>query len=338
MKRLVLRSRHPSFLSRRLWRLRRICAAQRHHEAKAQHARRMAQRARPYLWRLLVGSHHYEEALEWNGFLGRLIGALSSRLELLKGCVVGSVAGTTADQMVDAALDTSALAARPEGVVCQPFAVPITRRHLACLLPDQWLNDEVVNCYFRILQDKGGGAYWCLNSFFWPLLEERGHWGVRRWSARAGMDVARLSAVLMPIHLKGCHWALGVLDIKARGFRYYDSLGYTPPVKLVPRLHEYFEGELAQARLGCKGQHQGIQNRRQAPWVLLQSDRLVPQQQNTFDCGVFMCAFAERFIAGAPIYFETHPASVMNLRRGIAMAVLAGRISETIGGPHGVDI
>jgi len=217
---------------------------------------------------------------------------------------------------VDAALDESLAELAPDEVICQRFGAPLTRRHLACLLPGRWLNDGVVTCYFRLLQERAGGKLWCPNTFFWPKLVADGAEAMQRWSKRAGVVVPNLRAILVPMHTKGNHWSLGVVDINKHCIQYMDSLGYQPPNNLLPKLSEYLLAEGRRAVPAAKFMDE--------PWELHCAN--VPQQRNTSDCGVFACAFAERFAAGAKVAFSTDPCSVASLRRSLATALISGRL------------
>ena len=43
---------------------------------------------------------------------------------------------------------------------------------------------------------------------------------VSRWTRRAGVDVfGALDLVFVPVHRDGCHWGLGVLDMRRREVR-----------------------------------------------------------------------------------------------------------------------
>jgi Ulp1 family protease len=89
-----------------------------------------------------------------------------------------------------------ALHGGPESdVLVQKFNVDITRRHLQCMLPLQWLNDEVINFWFQLLNDRDealvkSGALskrsHFFNSFFYTKVSEGGYnfVNVRRWTRK----------------------------------------------------------------------------------------------------------------------------------------------------------
>lgn len=219
------------------------------------------------------------------------------------------------DSTLDLALDSALARVAPDEIVCTRFGAPMTRRILACLLPDRWLNDEVINCYLRLIQERSGNRCWCPGSFFWLKLEKEGHAGVQRWARRAKVDVSSLQAILLAIHREGTHWGLGVLDLQGRALRYFDSLGIAPPLSLAARLNEYLEGEIHAWRWGFDF----------SPLPMLH-DKEAPRQQNGSDCGVLLCKYAERFMAEAPVRFDTCPKATERIRLAIASAILRGRL------------
>lgn len=242
----------------------------------------------------------------WRRFFSDLVGALDARAEEVS--------------VVDA-LDALRASDFPGEVLCIRFGAEMTRRHLACLLPDEWLNDEVVNCYLRLVQERSEGRCWCPNSFFWPKLQEGGHPAVQRWARRAGLDdsaYGRLEMILLPLNVGGSHWALGVVDFRRRGLLYLDSLGLDPPGGFWAKMTEYLEAE---------GQRCSLESLK-GPWPLLHPEaaEAVPRQRNGSDCGVFACLYAERAAARAPVAFETAPVAVAALRRAIAGAILRGAL------------
>jgi len=211
-------------------------------------------------------------------------------------------------------LDEKLLQQRPDEVLCTRFGAELTRRHLSCLLPDQWLNDEVVNCYMKLLQECSEGQIWCANTFFWNKLEAGGHAAVQRWTRRAAVNVAELRAILVPLHLEGCHWSLAMVHIPRRTISYFDSLSLPVPSLLGQRLTEFMAAEVA-----------SFPGRR----LDLQVDNRLPQQENSSDCGIFMLVYAERLVMDLPIGLDTFMSGIEEKRLSIALAILEGRLSLT---------
>jgi len=212
----------------------------------------------------------------------------------------------------------------PDAVLVPRF--DILRRHLWCLLPGQWLNDQIVNFYFKLVQEhswraSGGPRCWCPNSFFWAFLGGRGereycYSQVQRWTRRARIDIFDLDFVMFPMNVGGAHWAMGAIDLKAKAFRYFDSMGGAPGSNFVPFLQRYVSDE-HRAKRGGPLPGEGH-------WQLAQDEPSLPQQHNGFDCGVFTCLYAEHLGAGRPVRFgETN---MVEQRLRLAARLLRARL------------
>jgi len=194
----------------------------------------------------------------------------------------------------------------PGEVLSSRFSVDVKRSQLECLRPGEWLNDEVINFYFKLLQerckrDKAPRRCWFTNSFFWPKLSGKDHKEynfkeVRRWTTKAKVDIFEQDYVVFPMNIGETHWAMGAIDLRERGFRYFDSMFSRPHSNFVPFLRRY----VADEHKAKKGKPlDGLDD-----WDLLKPEVPVPKQRNGFDCGVFTCSFAEWFSEGRQLDFE----------------------------------
>eukprot|EP00929_Paragymnodinium_shiwhaense_P035884 TRINITY_DN19311_c3_g1_i1.p3 TRINITY_DN19311_c3_g1~~TRINITY_DN19311_c3_g1_i1.p3 ORF type:complete len:124 (-),score=21.28 TRINITY_DN19311_c3_g1_i1:73-444(-) len=109
------------------------------------------------------------------------------------------------------------------------------------------------------------------------------------------------------------HWAMGAIDMKEKGFRYFDSMFCNPHANFVPFLRKYLNDE-HQAKK--KAPLDGVDS-----WELLQWPDVIPQQKNGYDCGVFTCCFGDYFSAGRPLEFSQDDMPIMRQR-------LAARITQ----------
>ncbi|MEB3185793.1 MAG: Ulp1 family isopeptidase [Cyanobacteriota bacterium] len=125
----------------------------------------------------------------------------------------------------------------------------VSRLHFGCMQPGKWLNDEMINLFAALLQQRDqrwrqaaeaagaqGGVLRChfFNSFFYDkLFKDEGRYDyatVKRWTAPAKLPtVAQLSPcildcdlIIVPVH-QGAHWTLAVVDLRNRRLLYYDS-------------------------------------------------------------------------------------------------------------------
>jgi len=210
----------------------------------------------------------------------------------------------------------------PDEVLASRFSVNLTRRQLECLRPGEWLNDEVINFYFKLLQERssnmqGAPSCWFTNSFFWPKLsgnknKEYSYKEVRRWTTKAKVDVFALDYIIFPMNIADTHWAVGAVDLKERGFRYFDSMTSKPHPNFVPFLQRYLNDEHKSKKGAALV---GFDE-----WGLLEPISPVPQQSNGYDCGVFTCFFADYFSAGRGMEFDQE--DMPNLRLRLAARVM----------------
>lgn len=105
---------------------------------------------------------------------------------------------------------------------------PITAHDLV-KLRREWLNDDVVNAYCRLVTDREaakGNKIAVVPTSFWVTYSQRGWKAVARWPKRAGCgpgDMEKCTRVFMPVN-PGSHWFFGCINVRQRRFEVYDSL------------------------------------------------------------------------------------------------------------------
>lgn len=124
--------------------------------------------------------------------------------------------------------------------------VSLTGNDLARLRPGSWLNDELINLYMRLLQDRDTRVHTngktdypkChfFNSFFLSkLYKDTGSYdynSVRRWTAPARLKAGGQSRtsildcdrIIVPVNQSNMHWVCAVIDLENKRLEYYDSL------------------------------------------------------------------------------------------------------------------
>ena len=113
------------------------------------------------------------------------------------------------------------------------------------LLPEEWLNDEIIGFYLKVglqnrdnklwdKQKKGRRSHF-FSSYFWQTLfdeynrnkDMRGkdnYNNSRKWSKKVfGGNIFELKRLFIPINYRRDHWALGVIHIQNKLIQYYDS-------------------------------------------------------------------------------------------------------------------
>lgn len=183
----------------------------------------------------------------------------------------------------------------PDHILVHKFNVSITVQLASCLQDRSWLNDEIINFYFSLLgercdremqQENGRSGPKCafLNSFFYTKLSENGYNydGVRRWTKRRKIDIFSCDLVFFPVNCKNVHWCLGVINVGQQRIEYYDSMGGQRG-SFFPILRQYLIDEFRDK----KKDDLDIDE-----WEdICPSD--IPHQTNGYDCGMFVCKFAD---------------------------------------------
>lgn len=177
-------------------------------------------------------------------------------------------------------------------VLVDSHKIQITRKDINTLNGLNWLNDEIINFYFEMIQERSaekGLKVYATNTFFYPKMMELGQPALKRWTKR--VDIFEKDIMLIPVYL-GMHWCLAVVDFRKPGVYYYDSMGGNNKKCLITLL-KYIQDE----HRDKKGKELDIEK-----WEhKIRKD--IPQQMNGSDCGMFACKFAEYISRGASISF-----------------------------------
>ncbi|XP_043285705.1 sentrin-specific protease 1-like [Venturia canescens] len=161
----------------------------------------------------------------------------------------------------------------------------IKREDLQTLEGTRWLNDEVINSYFDLISadEAHGQRVYAMNSFFFPRLHLSGYEAVKRWTRK--INIFKYDKVLIPVHL-GNHWCLAIINMRSKTITYYDSFKGENP-RYLQTLLQYVIAE-AQAK--------GEVVVESSQWSLT-TKKDIPRQLNGYDCGVFICQYANKYEA-----------------------------------------
>ncbi|KAK8785980.1 hypothetical protein V5799_007654 [Amblyomma americanum] len=184
----------------------------------------------------------------------------------------------------------------PEQVLVEAFSMAVTRHDIATLGEGKGLNDNIVNFYLAMIAQRskrrGGPAVYAFSTFFFTKLHSCGPDGVKRWTQ--GEDLFAYDILLVPVHSEDpSHWCLAVVDFCTPEMVIYDSLGPRDEhANIIDDLADYLE----------KVSHWRDCDLDWSGWYFYPSN--VPLQKDTFDCGVFLCQYAECLTRDAPILFK----------------------------------
>ncbi|KAF7837813.1 ubiquitin-like-specific protease ESD4 [Senna tora] len=189
-------------------------------------------------------------------------------------------------------------------VVHEISNIGITGEILKCLRPGAWLNDEVINLYLELLKEREKREpqkfLKChfFNTFFYKkLIGGRSGYdfkSVRRWTTqkKLGYSLLECDKVFVPIH-KEIHWCLAIINKKDKKFQYLDSLrGRDNQVLTV--LARYFTDEVKDKN----GEEFDVSS-----WEKEFVEDL-PEQENGYDCGMFMIKYADFYSRGLGLCFN----------------------------------
>lgn len=176
----------------------------------------------------------------------------------------------------------------------QSFAFTVADAHT--LRPREWLNDAVISGYMRLLQRRASSErslrIEVVETFFYPVLVEKKYEGVKNHTRKR--DIFAADLFLVPLNFQNLHWALGVVEMSTGRVAVYDSANVSRRSRTVcATLLDYLQRE-HQERKG-----EPLPSKFHA---VIPDD--VPQQVGTWDCGVFVCRFAEALTRKARMDFN----------------------------------
>eukprot|EP00916_Digyalum_oweni_P004945 GHVL01008852.1.p1 GENE.GHVL01008852.1~~GHVL01008852.1.p1 ORF type:complete len:356 (+),score=43.32 GHVL01008852.1:22-1089(+) len=204
----------------------------------------------------------------------------------------------------------------PNGILFDKFGIEVTYEKISCLKPGQWLNDEVMNFFIKMLQERndnmisnGSSVPRCyfFNTFFFEKLSGCDGYdfnGVRRWTKRSKTNIFSYDYVLVPLHESKNHWTLAVINTKNKTIDYYNSLPNLGFDEIFVRLSKYLKDESTDK---CINDFQSV------TWGY-NPVKDCPRQPNCHDCGLFVLMNCEAISRGKSVTKEVIP-NLMPKRR-----------------------
>lgn len=216
-------------------------------------------------------------------------------------------------------------------LLLEKFNVRFLYSQIRCLRETQWLNDEVINFYFSMLQEhntknvNNAGEVqnsdfpkiYTFSTFFFQSLTSNGYnyRNVAKWTKRKKVDIFSFDLILIPLHVGGNHWTLGVINIKEKNIKLYDSLNLQNKNFFV-----YIKRYIADEAKDKKNEIIDL-----SQWTCSQNgtpEQGIPLQQNGYDCGVFTCMFAKCLTFGRD--FDFNQGDIRDIRFKMAYDISKG--------------
>lgn len=177
------------------------------------------------------------------------------------------------------------------------YNAPITKNCLRTLSLNTWVNDEIVNAYCQMCRHRTERAVQTthlFSSFFLNTLTPNQVYkydAVKKWTAprRGKIDLFAQRAVLFPINLNNVHWIFAYIDITFKKIVVLDSM-HGENSKVYNTLFRYLKDEhMDKKQCALPDEHE---------WEMVGGNgSRAPRQNNSDDCGVFSCMFANLLTA-----------------------------------------
>ena len=188
--------------------------------------------------------------------------------------------------------------------------------NIKTLIPPRWLDDNVIDAYMNLIERRsyrtGYPSVYRHDTHFFTTygdLDPNHLPNATRKTNILGYDL-----LFFPLHVNESHWAFVYADTKTYTLYYMDSmfnpLSRTNALKMV---QTYLFLETAR-----------LQGEKEARYFKIRLVPDVPQQTNGYDCGVFLCQYAES------ISRRMHPSftqdDMPSLCRNMVWEIMKGRL------------
>jgi len=174
-------------------------------------------------------------------------------------------------------------------------------RDVEKLLPGEWLNDNIINCYMKLLQlrdgqlEGGPSCHFCKTYLINHIFPDYDYSSVRRWTMEKKLrnwgqvksSILKCDFIFFPVNQCNLHWILVVADLRHSVIRLYDSMGAhrsrnSSDEILLQNIVQYLVDE-AVDKLGEQWSADAF------TFEFVE----MPQQTNSSDCGVYAARTAK---------------------------------------------
>jgi sentrin-specific protease 1 len=193
----------------------------------------------------------------------------------------------------------------------------ITVKDAKTLKPGVWLNDAIIDFALDDIARRAKNVCALRTQFVGYLYKNSGEYNydsVKSWTTeeRLGYDILNCDKIFIPVNQNRVHWVLVIVYLSSKKILYYDSLGESD-VECTNNVVKWI-GDVYSSR----------KNEAVHEWEVNYVS--TPKQTNKYDCGVFVCKYAEYAALGCKIDFEE--SNMEYFRRRILIDALEAGSSE----------
>jgi sentrin-specific protease 1 len=233
---------------------------------------------------------------------------------------------------VRAVLTPIAYIENDENIVIEKFNIPMTNKQIKCLQGKEWLNDEVINFYMLMLQERNDEL--CLkyptklrshffSHFFLDRILENKEYNfehVKRWAKK--FDILKQDKIYFPLNIDRVHWVMIVAYMQQKKIIYYDSLRSNNEI-INNDDKDFIRNTKAILQYFVDQTKDTIDEVKKSEWKII-FDNNSPRQGNGHDCGVFTILVADYLSDDLPLTFTQE--QIPFFRQKITSTILRGSL------------
>ena len=216
-------------------------------------------------------------------------------------------------------------------MVSKPWCRGVTVASMQRLNPnssDTWLNGEMIDACTQLLSRRddshtvvreGRLRSYCFSSHFMTALFNTGEYEfkcVKHWTRKRAtfFDIFSQRYLFFPVNVNRVHWVLVSVHLPTHTIRSYDSWNDPEHDNHLESVFRYLQDEHMERK--------GFPLSDRATWTFIPCTADTPQQDNSNDCGVFVCAFIDLLMQDEELRFT--PRDIAIYRRRLAFFILSG--------------
>ena len=195
---------------------------------------------------------------------------------------------------------------------------------LSCLDSNNWLNDEVINEFLKLVNNLDSEAF-IFTSFFHTAFREGGFKRVKNYYRK--YNLLNYRELYIPVH-KNNHWFLIILNgtelVAIDPFNYPQSNAKEKKILLEKNKKAHLRGLIQLEKTYFKPLF-ASRNKHFTPLSLrVRVPPEIPAQNNSWDCGVFLATIVKYMVLKKTFDFETK--SMIDIRKAMKTELEIGKL------------